>query len=244
MVGTLEHTSHTVSATRCASLPPRPRNRGATARGSNTLAPIIAFALLIIVWKLVVVVGGYKPFLLPPPETVARSFWDALRDGILWPHLRTTLIEAGYGALAGIAVAFVLGYVLVHIPLLDRALSPVIAACQAMPIVAIAPDPHPLVWHGVAAENPDLRADRLFPHPGDVDDRAACDRAGPDRRGRSRRREPLAGPPVCRSAARAPFAARRHSHRLHSLGDRRSRRRVRLGASGTRVSPEAGGIPL
>ncbi len=109
------------------------------ARLLNTGAPVIAFALLLIIWKLVVIVGGYKPFLLPPPEAVAGSFRDALEAGILWPHLRTTLMEAGYGAFAGITVAFALGYVLVHIPLLDRALSPVIAACQAMPIVAIAP---------------------------------------------------------------------------------------------------------
>lgn len=146
MVGTLEHRATAPPAPTVGGDPSRGddtrRTRGLTTRQTrslNTLAPVIAFALLLIVWKLVVVVSGYKPFLLPPPETVARSFWDALGDGILWPHLRTTLIEAGYGALAGIAVAFVLGYVLFHIPLLDRALSPVIAACQAMPIVAIAP---------------------------------------------------------------------------------------------------------
>lgn len=137
MVGTLERTKHAP-----AVAPPTPSKRVRRRRDPswlNALAPVAAFALLIVVWKAVVVIGGYPVFLLPPPEAVARSFWDALRGGILWPHLRTTLIEAGYGAMAGIAVAFVLGYVLVHIPLLDRALSPVIAACQAMPIVAVAP---------------------------------------------------------------------------------------------------------
>jgi len=146
MVGTLERRAPASSAQHIGR---DPTHGGDTRRESgwpkrharllNMFAPAIAFALLLVFWKLVVVIGGYKPFLLPPPEAVARSFRDALRDGILWPHLRTTLIEAGYGALAGIAVAFALGYVLVHIPLLDRALSPVIAACQAMPIVAIAP---------------------------------------------------------------------------------------------------------
>ncbi len=141
MVGTLERTKQTapmVNPSVPAPQRPQRRLRRSTA-WMNTLAPIVAFILLIIVWKVVVVVGGYKPFLLPPPETVARSFWGALRDGILWPHHPTTQIEAGYGALLGIAVAFLLGYVIVHLPLLDRALSPVIAACQAMPIVAIAP---------------------------------------------------------------------------------------------------------
>ncbi len=138
MVGTLERTQQRTPA---LTLPPKRRGTKRARRGArlNALAPLVAFVLLLVVWKLVIIIGDYKPFLLPPPEAVARSFRDVLRDGILWPHLRTTLIEAGYGALAGIAVAFALGYVLVHIPLLDRALSPVIAACQAMPIVAIAP---------------------------------------------------------------------------------------------------------
>jgi len=114
MVGTLERTEQTAPMVNpSVPAPQRPQRPQRRLRRSttwmNTLAPIVAFILLIVAWKIVVVVGGYKPFLLPPPETVARSFWGALRDGILWPHLRTTLIEAGYGALLGIAVAFLLG---------------------------------------------------------------------------------------------------------------------------------------
>lgn len=148
MVGTLERMRQTAPRLPADVDIPRRDARPALRRATrlNTLAPVASFVLLIIAWKLVVIIGGYKPFLLPPPETVARSFWEALRGGILWPHLRTTLIEACYGAILGIVVATVLGYVIVHLPLLDRALSPVIAACQAMPIVAIAPIV--ILWFG------------------------------------------------------------------------------------------------
>jgi NitT/TauT family transport system permease protein len=141
MVGTVERTQQTAPPQSDATDQPR-RARSTSRRGAtwlNALAPVIAFALLIAVWKIVVVVSGYPAFLLPSPEAVARSFADALRSGILWPHIRTTLIEAGYGALLGIVVAFVLGYVVVHLPLLDRAIAPVVAASQALPVVAIAP---------------------------------------------------------------------------------------------------------
>ncbi len=138
MVGTLERTPRT-SAIGIAPVLPRKTGRQRNATWLNALAPATAFGLLIVVWKLAVVIVGYQPFILPPPEAVARSFWDALRAGILWPHIRTTLIEAGYGALLGIGVAFVLGYVVVHLPLLDRAFAPVIAASQALPAVALAP---------------------------------------------------------------------------------------------------------
>ncbi|MDQ6601275.1 MAG: ABC transporter permease [Chloroflexota bacterium] len=138
MVGTLKRTNRT-EATIVAPIPPRKAIRRRDATWLNALAPVAAFVLLIVVWKLAVVIGGYEAFILPPPEAVARSFWDALRDGLLWPHVRTTLIEAGYGALLGIAVAFVLGYIVVHLPLVDRAVAPVVAASQALPAVALAP---------------------------------------------------------------------------------------------------------
>ena len=138
MVGTLERTTQT-PATDIAPVPPHKTRRQRDATWLNMLAPVAAFVLLIVIWKLAVMIGGYQPFILPPPEAVARSFWDAMRAGILWPHVRTTLIEAGYGALLGIGVAFVLGYVVVHLPLLDRAFAPVIAASQALPAVALAP---------------------------------------------------------------------------------------------------------
>ncbi len=138
MVGTLERTNRT-KATISAPIPPRKATRRRDATWLNALAPVVAFVLLIVVWKLAVVIGGYEAFILPPPEAVARSFWDAFRDGLLWPHVRTTLVEAGYGALLGIAVAFVLGYIVVHLPLVDRAVAPVVAASQALPAVALAP---------------------------------------------------------------------------------------------------------
>ena len=138
MVGTLERTKQAPAAVAIPA-PPRKTRQRRDERWLNALAPITAFVLLMVIWKLAAVIGGYQPFILPPPEAVARSFWDAARAGILWPHVRTTLIEAGYGALLGIAVAFVLGYIVVHLPLLDRAFAPVIAASQALPAVALAP---------------------------------------------------------------------------------------------------------
>lgn len=144
MVGTLERTERATPrgtppppSARDIPSPRQHKRRGA--RWRNGLAPVAALVALLVVWKLVIRIGGYPPFLLPPPEAVARSFGEALRDGILWPHVRVTLVEAGYGALLGIAVAVVLGYAIVHLPLVDRALAPLIAASQALPVVAVAP---------------------------------------------------------------------------------------------------------
>jgi len=115
------------------------RRGGAVARWLYTLTPAASVVGVVALWKLIVVLAKVPAFLLPPPEAVLGSFADALRSGILWPHVRVTLLEAGLGATLGIAVAVALGYLVVHLPLLDRALAPFIAASQALPVVAIAP---------------------------------------------------------------------------------------------------------
>ncbi len=129
-----------------AHTPPHPPRRVR----ADWAAPLLAFAAFIAVWKLVVVVGNVGAYLLPSPEAVVQSGWDALRDGILWPHLRATLTEAAGGALLGIAVALVLGYAVVHWSWLDRAIAPFIAASQALPVVAIAPII--IVWFGTGLQ--------------------------------------------------------------------------------------------
>jgi len=74
---------------------------------------LLAFAVFVLVWKAIVVVGGLPPFILPPPETVAERFLSAWLDGTVWPHFITTLVE--------------------------RLASPYLVAAQAIPILALAP---------------------------------------------------------------------------------------------------------
>jgi ABC-type nitrate/sulfonate/bicarbonate transport system permease component len=69
---------------------------------------VISFAIFVLAWKAVVVIGGYPPFILPPPESVADRFVRAWRDGLMTPHALTTLSEIALGfavgAIAGLAV--------------------------------------------------------------------------------------------------------------------------------------------
>jgi len=98
-----------------------------------------ALAAFVIVWKLIVVVGGLPPFILPPPETVAFRFLVALVDGTILPHLATTLVEVALGLVVGAGSALVIGYVLARSALVERLLSPYLVAAQATPILALAP---------------------------------------------------------------------------------------------------------
>jgi NitT/TauT family transport system permease protein len=99
----------------------------------------LALAVFVLGWKALVIVTGYPPFILPPPEQVAARFIRAWSDGTIAPHAVRTLVEVILGFGVGASLALVVGYVLARLPLAERVLSPYIVAAQAMPILAIAP---------------------------------------------------------------------------------------------------------
>jgi NitT/TauT family transport system permease protein len=105
-----------------------------------TIGPIVlAFVVFVVVWKAVVVIGGYPPFILPPPESVAVRFVQAWTTGLITPHVATTLVEIALGFAVGAGLALASGYLLARSALAERLLSPYLVAAQATPILALAP---------------------------------------------------------------------------------------------------------
>lgn len=106
----------------------------------NAVLPIVLAAVVfVLAWKVVVVIGRFPTFILPPPETVAARLTDAWLDGTMTPHVLATLSEIGWGFLVGASLAVVTGYLLARSPLAERLLSPYLVAAQATPILALAP---------------------------------------------------------------------------------------------------------
>jgi NitT/TauT family transport system permease protein len=99
----------------------------------------LALVVFVIGWKALVIVTGYPPYILPPPEQVAARFVRAWSDGTIAPHAVRTLVEVALGFSAGASLALVVGYVLARLPLAERVLSPYIVAAQAIPILVFAP---------------------------------------------------------------------------------------------------------
>lgn len=100
---------------------------------------IISLAPIAAIWKAIVVLGNYPPFILPSPELVAQRTLSELVSGTLLHHSTVTLTEAVGGYSIALLVSLVLGYILAHAPRIERILAPQIAASQAIPAVAIAP---------------------------------------------------------------------------------------------------------
>jgi NitT/TauT family transport system permease protein len=99
----------------------------------------VAFAVFVLVWKLVVIVGGLPVYILPPPETVAVRFVTAWADGTIAPHAWTTIVEVALGFAVGAGSGVVAGYALARSRLIERLVSPYLVAAQAVPILALAP---------------------------------------------------------------------------------------------------------
>ncbi|HEY7023360.1 MAG TPA: ABC transporter permease [Candidatus Limnocylindrales bacterium] len=103
------------------------------------LSVIAAAVLFVVAWKLIVVVGGYPVFILPPPERVFQRFVEAWGDGTIEPHFLATLTEIAIGFAVGAGVGVVSGYLLARSAVAERLLSPYLVAAQATPILVLAP---------------------------------------------------------------------------------------------------------
>lgn len=112
----------------------------------RAVASILALLIGLLLWEVLVRVGGYPPYILPSPQLVAQKFVTMLADGTLLYHTTLTLVEVLAGLALGMTVAVILGYVIARSITLDRVLSPYLVALQAVPIIAIAP--LLIIWFG------------------------------------------------------------------------------------------------
>jgi NitT/TauT family transport system permease protein len=103
------------------------------------LAPLLTVALAIALWEAIARLGNYPDFILPRPLDVFNRLRDLLADGTIPANAAVTLQEALTGFALAALVALPLGYALAHLRLAERFLSPLIAASQAIPAVAVAP---------------------------------------------------------------------------------------------------------
>ena len=106
---------------------------------------VIIGVISLIIWA--VMASLYPSYILPSPVEVGVRFQDFLtKGGLLAHHFLVTLFEAFAGFLLGTAAALPLSYLLARHPRLDRLLTPLVVAIQAIPIVALAP--LLVIWFG------------------------------------------------------------------------------------------------
>lgn len=106
---------------------------------SQGLGVLISSIGVVFIWLIILWWGDFPEFILPTPVSVATRFVKEIFAGQLIHHLLITMAEVMLGLLLGSFSAVMLGYVVFKSKILDRLLSPVLIASQAIPVVAIAP---------------------------------------------------------------------------------------------------------
>ena len=101
------------------------------------MLPLLALAVLLVAWELVVYVRLVPNFLLPSPTQIVAAL---VRDApLLVSHAGITMLEALLGLAIGVAVGFVFAVLMDRFETLYLIMNPIITVSQTIPTVAIAP---------------------------------------------------------------------------------------------------------
>jgi len=113
------------------------RRDGGLARLGRGLWPkLLALAIAVLVWQLVVWSGWKPEYLLPGPVAVARGLADIVPTGEFASAVGTTMRRAVVGFALAAVIGFVLGILVARIRVLRAALGSMITALQTMPSIA------------------------------------------------------------------------------------------------------------
>jgi NitT/TauT family transport system permease protein len=108
-----------------------------TRRTWGVLLPFIGFALLLAVWWALKAIQGWDDFILPSPAAVVDTIVE--RRGYLLDNVGVTFVEILAGFALSIAIALPIGIGIAYSWVIDRMVSPLLLAFNAVPKVAIAP---------------------------------------------------------------------------------------------------------
>lgn len=105
----------------------------------RVLAPLLLGLVVVTVWQLLTMSGAVPPTLLPAPGAVLARFGADVASGALLGYAGVTILEAVFGCVLAAAIALPMGYLIARARVAEAAVSPYLAASQAIPAVAIAP---------------------------------------------------------------------------------------------------------
>lgn len=102
---------------------------------------------LVGLWQLASVRGWISPISAPAPSEVARSLWQMIEGGTLWPNLSASLTRLALGWVAGTAAGIALGLAIGLVTLARSVGVPLVAALFPIPKIALLP--LFIVWFGI-----------------------------------------------------------------------------------------------
>lgn len=103
----------------------------------DEIIPISFFAILVFIWEIVAKLEVVPTYILPAPTKIIRTLFINLP--VLKEHIIVTLMEALVGFIIAIIFAIVISMIMDSIPIVKKAVYPLIITSQTIPIITIAP---------------------------------------------------------------------------------------------------------
>ncbi|MGH6922884.1 MAG: ABC transporter permease [Propylenella sp.] len=92
---------------------------------------------ILILWQLIITLGGVPEYIAPSPTAVLQVYVD--QGDLLLRNFWPTVMEALSGFVCGNLAAILIAIAFVHSNLLERAFYPLVVVLHTIPIIAIAP---------------------------------------------------------------------------------------------------------
>ena len=104
---------------------------------TNKISPILALAVVILIWWIATGTQAVPSFMLPSPQDVFKAFIGDF--DILLRNAAITLTEAFAGLGIGISLAFILATLMDRFKIVYKAFYPLLVITQTVPSIALAP---------------------------------------------------------------------------------------------------------
>ncbi|GLY93261.1 ABC transporter permease [Actinoplanes sp. NBRC 103695] len=96
---------------------------------------LLAIALAILIWELVVLSGWKETFVLPAPATVFSDLGDLVTTADFWAGVRLTMTRAVTGFALAVLIGTLIGAAVATVPPLRAAIGSLITGLQTMPSI-------------------------------------------------------------------------------------------------------------
>ncbi|KAB1144753.1 ABC transporter permease [Streptomyces luteolifulvus] len=113
----------------------------------TVLPPVVAVALVLVVWLLLVWAEVAPAYKLPPPSAVWDEVLDAWLQGTLLDHIWTSVSRGLLGFLMALAIGTPLGLLVARVEFVRAAIGPLLSGLQSLPSVAWVPPA--VIWLGL-----------------------------------------------------------------------------------------------
>jgi NitT/TauT family transport system permease protein len=108
---------------------------------------VLVFIVIFVIWEMISYYRIIDPFYISKPSAFLIDLWSMFQTGYIYGHIYITMYETILGLVAGVGTGLMAGVILAYSRAAYEITTPIFAAINAMPRIAIAP--LFILWFGI-----------------------------------------------------------------------------------------------